>query len=165
MSLLIPTKKLFRSIFMYHTLDLQADSENPGSSGIILNGKWPKLDFFATWNGLEKQAMASQSLTTNDPPAGSFFPHIFLAKAVGKPDPSCGTYLLYMYTAIITRMPPTANWTDKWKSKKYMDATQDTIMAADVAKPFNILSAYLTTTATRRPPKDCRHTTNQTTLS
>uniref|UniRef100_A0A0B6ZIY5 Uncharacterized protein n=1 Tax=Arion vulgaris TaxID=1028688 RepID=A0A0B6ZIY5_9EUPU len=62
-------------------------------------------------------------------------------------------------------MAPIVNWIDNWKSKKYIEAAHDTIIAADVAKPFNILSAYFTTTATRRPPNDCRHTTNQTTPS
>lgn len=43
---------------------------------------------------------------------------------------------------------------DSWKLKKYIEIIQDRIMAADVAKPFKILSAYFTTTATNKPPAD-----------
>lgn len=36
------------------------------------------------------------------------------------------------------------------------------MMATDVAKPFSILSAYLTTTATINPPAACNKTKYQT---
>ena len=38
------------------------------------------------------------------------------------------------------------------KLKINTDATEDKMMAIDVANPLRILSAYLTTTATIRPP-------------
>lgn len=62
----------------------------------------------------------------------------------------------------ITNIVPRANCTVKLKSNMYMDAMQDMIMATEVAKPFSILSAYLTTTATMRPPAACNMTKYQT---
>lgn len=49
-------------------------------------------------------------------------------------------------------MAPIENWKLKLKLKRYIEATQEIIMAKDVAKPLSILSAYLTTIATMRPP-------------
>lgn len=46
-----------------------------------------------------------------------------------------------------------------------MEATQDMMIATDVAKPFNMLSAYFTTTATMRPPAACNKTRYQTKAS
>jgi len=56
-----------------------------------------------------------------------------------------------MYVAAITRVEPTTNCTDSWKSKRYIDTTHDMTIAADVANPLRMLSAYFTTTATMRP--------------
>ena len=53
----------------------------------------------------------------------------------------------------MTRVEPMTNCAESWKSKKYIEATQDMIIAADVAKPLRMLSAYLMTTAMRRPLK------------
>lgn len=46
-----------------------------------------------------------------------------------------------------------------------MDATQEITMASEVAKPFNILSAYFTTTATIKPPPACNTTRYHTKAS
>lgn len=69
---------------------------------------------------------------------------------------------LYKYTAKITRAAPTTNSTVKWKFKIIIAAIVDTIIEIDVANPFNILSAYLMTTATKSPPVALMKTTNHT---
>lgn len=56
----------------------------------------------------------------------------------------------------ITRAAPTVNWNESWKPKKKMDKTQVMMMAREQAKPFKMLSAYFTTTATKRPPEKLR---------
>lgn len=73
--------------------------------------------------------------------------------------------LLYMYTEEQTSEAPITNCSVRWKSNKYIDATHEIIMAADVANPFRILSAYFTTTATKRPPNDCNEMAIHTTMS
>jgi len=59
-----------------------------------------------------------------------------------------------MYIDRITNNVPMRNWRDNVTSNKYTDTMQEMTMAADVANPLRILSAYLTTMATRMPPSD-----------
>ena len=49
-----------------------------------------------------------------------------------------GAYLAYMNVAIMTSVEPITNSSERWKSKKYMDAMHDITIAADVAKPSDI---------------------------
>ena len=72
----------------------------------------------------------------------------------------CG--LPYNSTADITSAAPNKNCPLTWKSNRYTDTTQETIIANDVAKPLRMLSAYFTTTATRSPPNACIKITIQT---
>jgi len=76
-----------------------------------------------------------------------------------------GTYLAYMYVATMTRDEPITNCSDSSKSKKYIDAMHEMTIAADVAKPLRMLSAYLTTTATSSPLNAWREIINHTTES
>ena len=70
-----------------------------------------------------------------------------------------------MYVATMTRVEPMTNCAESWKSKKYMDTMQEMMIAADVAKPLMMLSAYFTTTATRRPLNACSEIMIQTMMS
>lgn len=68
----------------------------------------------------------------------------------------------YMAVAETTRTVPTVNCAFGLKSNSIAETTQDTMMENDAANVFSTLSAYLTTTATMRPPAACTITTSQT---
>ena len=72
----------------------------------------------------------------------------------------CG--LPYRRTADITNTAPNRNCPLIWKSNRYTDTTHEMIIEHDVAKPFSMLSAYFTTTATSRPPNACMEMTIHT---
>lgn len=65
---------------------------------------------------------------------------------------------LYIHVAIRTTREPRANVTDSWKWNKAMEAREEMTMLKLVAKPFRMLSAYLMTSAVRRPPRTCVRT-------
>lgn len=71
-----------------------------------------------------------------------------------------GTYP-YKNIDAITNTVPSANCIVKWKSNRYIEATHEMTIATDVANPFSMLSAYLTTTATINPPAACKTTRYQ----
>ena len=68
----------------------------------------------------------------------------------------------YMAVADTTSTVPTVNCAFGLKSNSIADTTQETMMEKDAANVFSTLSAYLTTTATMRPPAACTVTTSQT---
>ena len=64
----------------------------------------------------------------------------------------------YMKVAATTMVTPTkkvhpATGGESWSRSG--EAAEHTTMDTEVAKPFRMLSAYFTTTATKRPPRDC----------
>ena len=79
---------------------------------------------------------------------------IILVPVVGRAGGLAGTNLLYKNVDIITNDAPTRNSKEIENWNINTDPTHEMMIAEDVAKPFNILSAYFTTTATMRPPHD-----------
>lgn len=59
---------------------------------------------------------------------------------------------IYIYTRIDQLTAPDKKVRVGLKSKRYMQRTQEVMMEKEDAKPFKMLSAYFTTTATTRPP-------------
>mmetsp|Transcript_43819 Transcript_43819/g.93175 ORF Transcript_43819/g.93175 Transcript_43819/m.93175 type:complete len:255 (+) Transcript_43819:390-1154(+) len=89
------------------------------------------------------------------------------AAIVGNGCPLCASARFFVgreYMAVLrmTRKAPNKNRKFGRKSKANADITHDSNMLNELAKTFKTLSAYLTTTATMRPPTACTVITETT---